>query len=98
VGEGAGMALEDAHQLSQSLQAHESDTVAGLADYAAARWQRCARVQKRAMRNGDIFHLQGPLRVARDASLGLLGSGLLDMPWLYGYRASSDALVKQRIE
>lgn len=94
--QGAGMALEDAHQLSESLMAHETDTVAGLADYAAARWQRCARVQNRAMRNGDIFHLQGPLRVARDASLGLLGSRLLDMPWLYGYRASGSALVKQR--
>ena len=83
--QGAGMALEDAHQLSQSLLAHGTDTVAGLAHYAGARWQRCARVQKRAMRNGEVFHLQGPLRVARDAGLALLGVKLLDMPWLYGY-------------
>jgi len=53
--------------------------------YAQQRWQRNARVQARAIRNGEIFHLKGPLRLARDASLRLLGDKLLDVPWLYGY-------------
>ena len=51
--------------------------------YALARWQRVARVQARSMRNGQIFHAQGLLRVGRDASMRLLGERLLDVPWLY---------------
>jgi salicylate hydroxylase len=52
--------------------------------YASDRWQRNARVQARSIRNGEIFHLDGPARVARDAALKLLGERLLDVPWLYG--------------
>lgn len=51
--------------------------------YALNRWQRNARVQARSIRNGDIFHLQGPLAWGRDAALRLLGERLLDVPWLY---------------
>nr|WP_315463637.1 FAD-dependent monooxygenase [uncultured Rhodoferax sp.] len=83
--QGAGMAIEDAQQLSLSLQAHGRDLPAAFAHYAATRWQRNARVQARAIRNGQIFHLRGPLRVARDVSMRLLGHKLLDVPWLYGY-------------
>ncbi|OYT90087.1 MAG: FAD-dependent oxidoreductase [Burkholderiales bacterium PBB3] len=86
--QGAGMAMEDAQQLVASLQthaAHATDVPAALAHYAQARWQRNARVQARAIRNGQIFHLRGPMRMGRDASLKLLGEKLLDMPWLYGY-------------
>lgn len=85
--QGAGMAIEDAQQLVASLQAQPADVPAALAHYAQARWQRNARVQARALRNGQIFHLRGPLRVGRDASLRLLGARLLDLPWLYGYGA-----------
>lgn len=86
--QGAGMAIEDAQQLSLSLQAHAADVPQALARYAGARWQRNARVQARAIRNGEIFHLRGPMRLARDASLALLGEKLLDVPWLYGYSAA----------
>lgn len=85
--QGAGMAIEDAQQLTASLQAQPAHVSAALAHYAQTRWQRNARVQARALRNGQIFHLGGPLRVGRDVSLRLLGARLLDLPWLYGYRA-----------
>ena len=85
--QGAGMAIEDAQQLVASLQRHTGDVNAALAHYAQVRWQRNARVQARALRNGEIFHMQGPLRLGRDVSLKLLGAQLLDMPWLYGYQA-----------
>ena len=84
--QGAGMALEDAQQLVASLQTHPGDVQAALAHYAQVRWQRNARVQARALRNGEIFHLRGPMRLGRDLSLKLLGKRLLDMPWLYGYK------------
>lgn len=85
--QGAGMAIEDAQQLVMSVQAHATDVPAALAHYAQARWRRNARVQARAIRNGEIFHLRGPLRLGRDISLKLLGQQVLDVPWLYGYQA-----------
>ena len=95
--QGAGMAIEDAAELGSVLAvaldpAFSVPTV--LQRYALNRWQRNARVQARSLRNGQIFHAQGPLRWARDASMKLLGEKLLDMPWLYGAapNISQDAL------
>ena len=86
--QGAGMAIEDAACLGQLLgQAQglaQDDVAARLQRYAALRWQRNARVQARAIRNGQIFHLDGVARWGRDAALKLLGERLLDLPWLYG--------------
>ena len=83
--QGAGMAIEDAHQLAQSLQSYPDSVPQALQHYAQVRWQRNAKVQARAIRNGEIFHLNGLLRLGRDMSLKLLGEHLLDVPWLYGY-------------
>ena len=85
--QGAGMAIEDAAELGSALaQALDPafDVPTVLQRYALNRWERNARVQARSLRNGQIFHAQGPLRWARDASMKLLGEKLLDMPWLYG--------------
>jgi salicylate hydroxylase len=81
--QGAAMALEDARELALCVAA-ASDVTAALERYAANRWQRCARVQRRAARNAVIFHATGPLRWGRDAALRLAGARLLDLPWLFG--------------
>jgi salicylate hydroxylase len=85
--QGAGMAIEDAAQLAESLQLVSSAGPKAIPDalrhYAGERWQRNARVQARAARNGRIFHLTGPIGLARDRALRLLGPRLLDVPWLY---------------
>lgn len=91
--QGAGMAIEDAAELGRVLAGVGSaqsaclvepgSVMAALNQYAAKRWQRNARVQARAIRNGQIFHATGPLRWGRDAAMFLLGESLLDMPWLY---------------
>ena len=90
--QGAGMAIEDAGELGQLLDDRASgqarafsreDLPAMLARYGARRWQRNARVQARAIRNGTIFHAIGPLCWGRDAAMKLLGERLLDLPWLY---------------
>ena len=94
--QGAGMAIEDAAELGAALaQASEPgfDVAAALQCYALARWQRNARVQARSVRNGQIFHAQGPLRWARDASMKLLGEKVIDMPWLYGNIPKSATLL-----
>ena len=81
--QGAGMAIEDADTLGRCLALPGTDVPAKLAHFAQLRWQRNARVQQRAIRNGRIFHAQGLMRWGRDTSMRLLGEGLLDVPWLY---------------
>jgi salicylate hydroxylase len=85
--QGAAMAIEDAAALGRQLAAVDGDMLevpAALRRYALQRWQRCAQVQQRARRNGVVFHAAGPLRLARNAAMALLGRRLLDQPWLYG--------------
>ena len=84
--QGAGMAIEDAAALGQllPLAADPVDVPVLLQRYALNRWQRNARVQARALRNGQIFHAQGLLRWGRDATMKVMGEKLLNMPWLYG--------------
>ena len=84
--QGAGMAIEDAAVLAASLQGGADTVAADLQRYAAQRWQRNARVQARAIRNGEIFHLRGLPQIARDVTLRLLGSRVLDVSWLYAGR------------
>ena len=86
--QGGAMALEDAAQLEASLGLHGDDVPAALAHYAQARWQRNAQVQRRALRNGTIFHATGGLRLGRDAAMRIGGARLLDIPWLYRGGAS----------
>lgn len=83
--QGAGMAIEDAVALQGALAMGGDVPMAErLQRYAGQRWQRVARVQSRAERNGRIFHATGPVRWARDATLRLGGQRVLDLPWLYG--------------
>jgi len=81
--QGAGMAIEDAAELGRVLCGTSADVCAALQDYANRRWRRNRQVQQRALRNGQIFHAQGLLRLARDAAMRVLGERLIDMPWLY---------------
>jgi salicylate hydroxylase len=85
--QGAGMAMEDAYELAaQLLGATAANAPERVQQFAHARWQRNARVQARAVRNGQIFHATGAVRVGRDIGLRLMGARLMDVPWLYGYR------------
>ena len=95
--QGAGMAIEDAAVLARMLArggffadasaegaAEPGNGVPGLLQrYALQRWQRNARVQARAIRNGAIFHAGGLMGFGRNVAMKVLGEGLLDMPWLY---------------
>jgi salicylate hydroxylase len=84
--QGAGMAIEDARELQRVLAIADErivDVPTAFRRYALNRWQRVAQVQERSIRNGTIFHASGPLRMARNAAMRLLGDKLLDQPWLY---------------
>ena len=77
------MAIEDAEQLGRSIALERLPMGERLQHYANRRWQRCARVQARSIRNGEIFHSEGIVRWGRDAVLRVFGERVLDVPWLY---------------
>jgi salicylate hydroxylase len=81
--QGAGMAIEDAAALATSLGELPHQVPQALTRFAHRRWQRNARVQARAIRNGEIYHFKGLQQVGRDIALKLLGARLMDVPWLY---------------
>ena len=81
--QGAGMAIEDAAALATCLGEMPDQVPQALMRFARMRWQRNARVQARAIRNGEIYHLKGVQQVGRDIALKLLGARLMDVPWLY---------------
>lgn len=83
--QGAGMAIEDAAVLAQQL-GQLGDVPSALQAFAAQRWQRNAQVQRRAVRNGQVFHARGPMRWARDVGLHFAAPMLMDQPWLYGHQ------------
>ncbi len=81
--QGAAMAIEDAAVLAQQVVLH-SDWRSALQRYEQLRRPRCERVVATARRNGQIFHLAQPWAMARDAVLGLKGTEVVGLPWLYG--------------
>jgi salicylate hydroxylase len=81
--QGAGMAIEDADVLAQCWSQAGLSVEQRLQAYALGRWQRVARVQRKARRNAHIFHASGALAWARNAAMRVGGASLMDMPWLY---------------
>ena len=80
--QGAGMAIEDADGLATCLAGCE-DVRQALQNYAQNRWQRNARVQARAIRNGRIFHATGLVKLGRNLAMKMFGERILDLHWLY---------------
>jgi salicylate hydroxylase len=82
--QGAGMAIEDARVLANSLAGHE-ETDEALARYELLRRDRTARIQEESRRNAAVFHYAGLAAWARNRALRRAGHDRLD--WLYGYDA-----------
>lgn len=83
--QGAAQAIEDAGAIGRSLS-NAKEFRSGLADYSQNRVSRATRVQIEAQRQGRIYHLSGPMALARDAAMRLLGGNRLlsRYDWLYG--------------
>jgi salicylate hydroxylase len=83
--QGAAQAIEDAGVLGRIITQVQDIPVA-LALYSRERVNRASRVQREALRQGRIYHMSGPLALARDMTMRMLGphrlSGRYD--WLYG--------------
>ena len=81
--QGAAQAIEDAAALGAAL-AQETDAASALRAYEAARRYHTAQIQQAARRNGGIYHLSGPARIARDLVLRRATGALLDRyDWIY---------------
>src|SRR5262249_32297554 len=90
--QGAGMAIEDAAVLAKALSEGRTDTAANigaaLARYARQRRTRIALVQRAARRQGQIYHLTGPIALARDLTIRALGPRrmLARQGWIHDWR------------
>ena len=91
--QGAGMAIEDAAVLagclSQSTGDNIADIPAALQRYGRLRRGRVRRVQRAARQQGRIYHLTGPLALARDLAIKAMGPQrmLARQDWIYDWRA-----------
>jgi salicylate hydroxylase len=83
--QGAAQAIEDSGALARIL-AQVRDIPAALSIYSRDRVARAGRVQREALKLGRIYHMSGPLALARDATMRLLGRrGIIARyDWLYG--------------
>ncbi|MEZ5773852.1 MAG: FAD-dependent monooxygenase [Hyphomicrobiaceae bacterium] len=86
--QGAALALEDAVALGCALQGAPDDIAGAFRRYEAARRPRAARVQAASQSNGGLYHMRGPMALARNAVMGLVPARRLlsRYDWLYGYR------------
>lgn len=90
--QGAGMAIEDAAVLARHLSLEAAEDAAGVAaalkQYGLMRQARVRRVQRTARQQGRIYHLGGPLALARDLAIRALGPErmLARQDWIYGWR------------
>lgn len=90
--QGAGMAIEDAAVLAKCLSESPGDTIAGipatLKRYGRLRRGRVLRVQRAARQQGRIYHLTGPLALARDLAIKAMGPErmLARQDWIYDWR------------
>jgi salicylate hydroxylase len=91
--QGAAAALEDAVALSWWL-AEADDVPAALRAYEAERVPRTTRLQAAARRTGALYHLRGPLGLARNMALRLAGARRL--PARYDWVWRHDALTSSR--
>lgn len=85
---GAVLALEDAETFAIEFARTPSDPVAALVRYEARRLPRANRVVAASARQGEIYHMDGAMRFARNAVLMTLPESYLltRHDWLYGFR------------
>jgi salicylate hydroxylase len=90
--QGAGMAIEDAAVLATALGDCGGDNAAGipaaLKRYGKSRRARVTRVARAARQQGRIYHLAGPLALARDLAIKAMGPQrmLSRQDWIYDWR------------
>lgn len=86
--QGGVMAIEDAVTLSAAIHNGRSDIPSALAQWEGSRRARVKRIVAAAENNGRIYHMSGPLALARNATMRAVGGKRLmaRLDWLYGWK------------
>jgi salicylate hydroxylase len=86
---GAVMAIEDAAVLAAQMEAAGGDAGRAFKAYEDERMPRTGRVQTASARMGEVYHMSGLMRAARNLTLTAAPGSLLlaRNDWIYGYRA-----------
>ena len=93
--QGAGMAVEDAAVLADCLSGCTGEDISGVPDalkrYTRLRRGRVDRVCRTAQRQGRIYHLTGPMALARDLVIRSMAPQrmLARQNWIYDWRVGS---------
>jgi salicylate hydroxylase len=91
--QGAGMAIEDAAVLAKCIAGRQADGAealsAALQRYERLRRPRVMRLQRSARQAGRIYHLSGPLALARNLVIKAMGPKrmLARQDWIYNWQA-----------
>jgi salicylate hydroxylase len=91
--QGAAMAIEDAAVLAKCLSEKSNQGAlapsSALKRYVRLRRPRVARVQRSARQAGRIYHLPGPLALARDLVIKAMGPSRMQsrQDWIYKWRS-----------
>jgi salicylate hydroxylase len=91
--QGAGAAIEDAAVLAKCLAGRQTDGAAALSAalqrYERLRRPRVMRLQRSARQAGRIYHLSGPLALARNLVIKAMGPKrmLSRQDWIYNWQA-----------
>ncbi|MEL7048269.1 MAG: FAD-dependent monooxygenase [Pseudomonadota bacterium] len=90
--QGGVLALEDA-MVAALCASKTTEMGEALKAYETERRPRIARVQRASQRNGEIYHLDGAMAVARNVTLRYAPSSLMmaQYDWLYGWRLDGRA-------
>lgn len=85
--QGAGMSIEDGDALARAID-RIPDVPQALRSYQAERQNRAEKVVRLARANDRVYHMSGPMALARDAVMRGLPAGrlLARLDWLYGWR------------
>jgi salicylate hydroxylase len=90
--QGAAMAIEDAAVLAKCIAERQNESPSALSTalqrYAKQRRPRVTRVQRSAVQAGRIYHMAGPLALARDLVIKAMGPRrvLSRQDWTYDWR------------
>lgn len=84
--QGAALAIEDAMILAEALASCGRDHGFAFDDYARLRRPRAERLQRQSAKMGRIYHMTGPLRLARNLAIAMRRpeATLASLDWLYG--------------
>lgn len=91
--QGAGLAIEDAEALGRAFKTHGHNVAAAIRMYENERIPRAGDIALASRRQAKIYHMSGPMALARDAFMRRVTPDGMHrrVDWIYGYRKGAGA-------